>query len=149
LEIERKYLLRAVPRGRAPAVRRIDQGWLPGQRVLERVRRVYDKDGTRYYRTVKLGQGLVRTEIEEEIDAALFRRLWRLTRGRRVSKRRYQFSDGEQTWEVDRFIGRDLVLAEIELPAASTEVTLPAWLARYVIREVTGDPRYVNVNLAG
>jgi hypothetical protein len=41
LEIERKYLLRALPRQlRGAAADEIDQGWLPGERLRERVRRV-------------------------------------------------------------------------------------------------------------
>lgn len=149
LEIERKYLLRALPRRRkGRTVRRIDQGWLPGERLLERVRRVREADTTTWLRTVKLGHGLVRTEIEEPIDEALFRALWRLTRGRRVSKWRYVFRDGDRVWEIDRFIGRDLVLAEVELESTDAKVEPPDWLARYIIREVTGDPRYENVNLA-
>jgi CYTH domain-containing protein len=149
LEIERKYLLSALPRRRKDrTVRRIDQGWLPGDKVLERVRRIREGDTTRWLRTVKLGHGLVRTEIEEPIDETLFRALWRLTRGRRVSKWRYVFRDGDRVWEIDRFIGRDLVLAEVELASTDASVEPPEWLARYIVREVTGEPRYENVNLA-
>jgi CYTH domain-containing protein len=148
LEIERKYLLRGMPRRKGRTVLSIDQGWLPGEKLVERVRRVRSEGSTRWYRTVKIGHGLARIEIEEEIDLALFRRLWRLTRGRRVSKRRHVWVDGDRVWEIDRFGGRDLVLAETELKDPQETVTVPAWLERWVIREVTGDRRYENVNLA-
>jgi CYTH domain-containing protein len=58
------------------------------------------------------------------------------------------FLDDGVEWVVDRFEGRDLVLAEIELDSASRKVEIPAWLKPYVVRDVTGDRHYENVNLA-
>ncbi|HYW09530.1 MAG TPA: CHAD domain-containing protein, partial [Longimicrobium sp.] len=56
VEIERKYLLRGMPRLDAGVeVRDIEQGYIPGDRLAERVRRVRTPEGTRWYRTVKLG----------------------------------------------------------------------------------------------
>jgi CYTH domain-containing protein len=90
-EIERKYLLDGLPpEGRDPAPVEIDQGYLPGQKLIERVRRTRDADGERYFRTIKLGKGLSRIEVEEETDRALFTKLWSLTKGRRVRKRRHR-----------------------------------------------------------
>ena len=103
----------------------------------------------RYWRTIKAGRGVSRIEAEEEIDAPLFESLWPLTEGRRVVKDRHAIEDGGRIWEIDRFLGSDLVLAEVELPSASAEAPLPAWLAPHVIREVTGEDAYVNRNLAG
>jgi CYTH domain-containing protein len=51
-------------------------------------------------------------------------------------------------WEIDEFLDRSLALAEVELPATDTEVVVPGWLADVLEREVTGDPDYINVNLA-
>lgn len=150
VEIERKYLLRSMPRLPDGAVMlRIDQGYLPGERLVERVRRVRGPSETKYYRTVKLGSGVRRIEVEEETDAGTFRALWRLTKGRRIAKRRYVVPDGDRKWEIDRFLGRKLVLAEVELPDEAAEVTPPRWLERRLVREVTGEPEYLNVNLAG
>jgi len=149
MEIERKYLLRSLPhtlRG-MPSVE-IAQGWLPGTRLLERVREVRSGTDVRWFRTVKLGSGVARIEVEEETTAELFAVLWPTTRDRRVRKRRYAVTEGGATWEVDHFAGRDLVLAEIELPTADTVVDIPQWLAPYVVREVTDDAAYVNANLA-
>ncbi len=149
MEIERKYLLRSLPhtlRGMPSA--EIVQGWLPGTRLLERLRRVTRGAEVRHFRTVKLGSGLARVEIEEETAPELFELLWPATRERRVRKRRYAVTEGELTWEVDVFASRDLVLAEVELPTADTAVTVPGWLAPYVVQEVTDDSTYVNVNLA-
>lgn len=149
LEIERKFLLRRMPRLPPGArVHTIDQGWLPGERLLERVRRVRSTDGTRYYRTVKTGAGIQRGELEEETSEELFRALWRLTRGRRSSKRRYRVEENGVVWEIDRFPGGRLVLAEVELPSADASVKPPDWLEPHIVREVTGEPAYLNVTLA-
>ncbi|HEX2205650.1 MAG TPA: CHAD domain-containing protein [Longimicrobium sp.] len=149
-EIERKFLLKRMPRLEGEAeVWEIDQGWLPGEKLAERLRRVRRPDGSvSYFRTVKLGAGASRFELEEETTPEVFRRLWSLTRGKRVRKTRYRIEDGPFTWEIDRFRGRRLVLAEVELPDEDTAVTPPAWLARHVVRDVTDEPDYVNINLA-
>jgi CHAD domain-containing protein/CYTH domain-containing protein len=149
VEIERKYLLTAVPpfvRGKPYA--RLAQGYVPGDAILERVRRKSDASGTKYFRTVKLGRGVERIEIEEKITRALYTKFWSLTEGRRVQKRRYAVEDGEVTWEIDVFTDRELVLCEVELEHADVEVRLPEWLAPYVERDVTDEDTYVNVNLA-
>ena len=150
IEIERKYLLRAVPEpALAAASVEVDQGWLPGAKLQERLRHVRGSEGERYERTVKLGAGLSRLEVEEETTAELFRSLWPLTEGRRVRKRRYYVADGALTWEIDEFLDRELVLAEVELPSPEADVPIPDWLEPVIEREVTGDPEYLNVNLAG
>lgn len=149
-EIERKYLLSAVPPEAATAPsKRIMQGYLPGEKLIERVRKSIAPDGAvTCFRTVKLGAGLVRVEVEEETPEPLFRKLWPLTKGRRVSKRRHLVRVGERTWEIDVFLDRGLVLAEIELASAEEEVVIPLWLAPYVVREVTDESEYVNARLA-
>lgn len=148
-EIERKYLLSALPEiAHDHPVLEIEQGYLPGDRLVERVRRVRSAAGERYFRTIKGGLGLSRIEIEEEIDAPLFRALWKLTAGRRVAKRRHVVPEGDVAWELDVFSDRELVLAEVELPRADTAVELPEWLAPHVVREVTGEVAYANVTLA-
>src|SRR5437868_7849154 len=84
IEIERKYLLRALPRiTRANDVLEIDQGYLPGEKLVERLRRQISRDGkVRCFRTIKTGNGVERVEIEEECDQRIFDHLWQLTEGR-------------------------------------------------------------------
>jgi len=74
--------------------------------------------------------------------------MWPLTEGKRVTKRRHKIADGGLVWEIDAFTDRELVLAEVELPSPNTEAKLPEWLAPYVVREVTEESEYVNINLA-
>jgi CHAD domain-containing protein/CYTH domain-containing protein len=148
-EIERKYLLKSLPpRARKLRAQEIEQGWLPGKRLRERLRRVKDSSGERFYRTIKLGTGIRRLEIEEETTPGLFRALWPQTQGCRVRKRRYRIRTGTLIWEIDRFDDRDLVMAEVELPEAGVEVEPPKWLKAYVAREVTEDPAFQNLKLA-
>ncbi len=150
VEIERKYLLHTLPdiAAHTPGIR-IAQGWLPGERLRERLRRSVHPDGrVEWTRTVKLGTGVRRVELEEPTDPMLFESLWPLTAAARVEKVRHAVPEGAVTWEIDVFLDRPLLLAEVELPSEDTEVELPAWLAPCVEREVTGDPAYVNANLA-
>jgi CYTH domain-containing protein len=112
------------------------------------LRRIRGEDGVELVRTVKEGTGLVRLEIEESVAPDVFDALWPLTAGRRLRKRRHRVAEGELTWEIDQFLDRDLVLAEVELPAPEVEVAIPAWLAPWVQREVTDDPAYGNFELS-
>ena len=150
-EIERKYLLDRLPDAalNSPSVE-IDQGYLPGEKLVERIRRVRSPKGPeRWFRTVKSGSGVERVEIEEETAADLGRALWRLTKGRRIHKRRYSIREPDDViWEVDEFRDRTLVVAEIELSATDAYVDLPTWLQAVMKREVTNEPEYANAHLA-
>ncbi|MCB9625664.1 MAG: CHAD domain-containing protein, partial [Sandaracinus sp.] len=116
-ETERKYLLRRLPEGarRHPA-KELWQGYLPGVKVRERLRREELGEEIRFVRTIKAGRGVQRVEIEETTTREVFDFLWPLTEGARVLKRRYTIEDGGLVWEIDEFLDRDLVLAEVELP---------------------------------
>ena len=149
MEYERKWLLSALPpgvRGFSPALLR--QGYLPGEVLVERIRQVTEGRTSRWFRTVKLGKGLARIEVEEETTAALGRALFALTKGRRVSKRRYAVPEGGLVWEIDEFTDRELFLLEVELPDATTTVELPGWLAQWVVKEVTDESSFTNWKLA-
>ena len=149
VEIERKYLLRGMPEVEGAEVFQIEQGWIAGERLKERLRRMSGPDGqVRLIRGMKLGAGIRRTEVEEDCPADLFEKLWPLTAGHRIVKQRYKVPDGDLTWEIDRFTDRDLFLAEVELPSETTEVKPPAWLAPLIVREVTGVRAYTNEALA-
>lgn len=148
-EIERKYLLSGVPDvAREHPVVEIEQGYLPGGRLRERIRRVHHDEGVDYKRTVKLGRGIERFELDEPTTSEVFDAMWPLTEGARVLKRRYEVPHDGLVWEIDEFTDRELYLAEVELPAADITPTIPDWLEPYVVREVTDEPGYVNVKLA-
>ncbi|MGH7710338.1 MAG: CHAD domain-containing protein [Gemmatimonadaceae bacterium] len=149
VEIERKFLLRGMPPSMPAAeTHEIAQGYLPGERLIERLRRDRTNGAERFLRTVKVGAGVVRMEFEEETTRDLFEHLWELTQGKRLVKRRHVIESPEHRWEIDEFLDRPLVVAEVELTDADAPVTIPDWLAPCVEREVTGDRAYLNVNLA-
>ena len=149
-EIERKFLLRGLPAdvSRHPSVL-IDQGYIPGTAVRERVRRTQDGSTLRYFRTIKVGTGIERFEFEEETTETFFVAVWPLTEGHRVRKRRYMVPSGGKTWEVDEFLDRHaFFLAEIELERADESVTPPAEIAAVIVREVTDEPGFSNYRLS-
>ncbi|HEX9050038.1 MAG TPA: CHAD domain-containing protein [Anaeromyxobacter sp.] len=149
LERERKLLLAGLPpRAAEEEGVEIAQGWLPGKRLRERIRRVSGRDGDRFFRTVKRGSGAARLEAEEETTREIFETLWPLTDGRRVTKRRHRVREGALVWEIDAFTDRALFVAEVELPARATDVAIPEWLRPLVVRDVTEDPAYENEHLA-
>lgn len=149
-EIERKFLLRGLPAGveRYPSVV-IDQGYVPGTAVRERVRRTQDGATLRYYRTVKVGSGVERFEFEEETTDTFFVAVWPLTAGHRVRKRRYMVPSGNRVWEIDEFLDRDaFALAEIELERADEPVVPPPQIAAVIVRDVTDEPGFSNYRLS-
>jgi CYTH domain-containing protein len=148
-EVEHKYLLRAFPpRAASAPCEVLAQGYVPGERLHERLRRVESGAAVRYLRTIKMGSGLARLEVEEETSERIFEAMWPLTEGARIHKERYAVEDGALVWTIDRFLDRELVLAEVELPSADVAPAPPAWLAEHIVRDVTDEPAYVNLNLA-
>lgn len=150
LEIERKYLLSGLPSAVEHAASvEIDQGYLPGIQINERIRRVRAPGGIEYVRTIKTGVGIERVEIEEPTTEQFFLAVWPLTRGCRVQKRRYVIRDASFLWEIDEFLDRSgLWLAEVELERADQPVMPPDWLRPLIVREVTDEPAYTNHALA-
>src|SRR5262249_4669502 len=126
LRMERKYLLRAMPGVAGAEMVDIEEGYLPGGRLEERLRRVRDAGGgVRLTRALELADGVRRTEVEEECPRELFDRLWPLTEGRRIAKIRWRVKDGDLVWNIDRFEGRDLIVAEGELSGEGRQVSPP------------------------
>ena len=148
MEIERKFLV-----GDAPAelaghpCSEIRQGYLAIDADGTEVR-VRSRDGSAVL-TVKQGAGRSRAEEELELGGGQFERLWPLTAGRRIEKRRYVVpTTGALTIEVDVYAGEleGLVIAEVEFPddRAADAFEPPAWFGR----EVTDDARFKNQSLA-
>jgi CYTH domain-containing protein len=161
IEIERKFRLREAPTAATLAAhgaiaKHIEQVYLsrPGEdaaEVGERVRRTTTDDGTVTYRhTVKRRVGAFSfDEREEVIDAAGWTgSLERADPSRRpVRKTRHVVPHGDQVLEIDVFdVPAGLVVVEVELDGEAEAVELPGWLGEW--REVTGDPRFLNANLA-
>ena len=155
-EIERKYLiaypdvavLKAMDGCR---VARIEQTYLTAPNgVTHRVRRIADERGVRYIETVKRRVSDLRAVEEERAldEAAYAALLERADETRRpIFKTRYSVPYASHTVEVDVYdFWNDRATAEVELAGEGEDVSLPSCLT--LIREVTEDARYKNVNLA-
>jgi adenylate cyclase len=144
-EIERKFLVSAKPEDAGEGVS-ILQGYLPLDREDAELR-VRRKDDT-CVMTVKGGHGRTRSEDEAEIGADAFDALWPLTEGQRIEKTRYELPCGDLTIELDEYGGElaGLLVAEVEFGSEeeSEGFEPPDWFER----EVTGDARYSNAELA-
>jgi adenylate cyclase len=148
IEIERKFLVAEPPSDleQWPSTA-IAQGYLAVEADGTEVR-LRRREGSAWL-TVKSAGGRVRVEEEIEIDAERFERLWPLTEGRRIEKRRYEIPAGEGlVIELDVYAGDldGLVTAEVEFASeeAAEAFAAPAWLGS----DVTDDPRYKNQRLA-
>jgi len=142
-EIERKFLVRgdAWRKGQGTLYR---QGYL--NTAKERTVRVRIA-GQQAFLTVKgLTRGATRPEFEYPIPVDDARTMLdTLCEHPLVEKRRYRLDVGGLIWEIDEFFGdnQGLVVAEVELDSEDQSFEEPDW----VVKEVTGDPRYFNVNL--
>jgi CYTH domain-containing protein len=108
-----------------------------------RIRTVAEKG----YLTIKgKTHGAVREEFEYEIPVEDANRLLdNFCKKPLIVKRRYKINFGGLIWEVDEFEGENtgLTIAEVELENENEKIELPDWIGK----EVTGDPKYYNVNL--
>lgn len=142
----RQFVLQRVPASARPFARaEIEQGWLPGLRLIERVQPLAP-DRAATFRSRRPATGNAPAALEDEVDAAVFESIWPLTEGRRIRKRRHVVADYGLDWDIDEYLDRDLVLLEVateELGAG-----LPEWLQPYVVREVTGEGEYTPRALA-
>ena len=143
-EIERKFLLRDDSWKAGAAGKRYRQGYLSAE--VERNVRIRIA-GDRAFLTVKgRAQGITRLEFEYDVPLAdAERMLDELCLKPLIEKTRYVLVHRGMTWEIDEFAGDNagLVVAEIELDEEAQEIEFPRWVGR----EVTDDPRYLNANL--
>ena len=148
MEIERKFLIDEPPRLDRFEHSEIEQGYLsladPERGAEVRLRR----RGDELTLTAKSGGGRVREEEEIELEQDEFERLWRLTEGRRLAKRRYLIPHEGREVELDVYGGDldGLTVAEVEFDdeRQAQEFEPPAWFGD----EVTGKEEYLNESLA-
>lgn len=148
LEIERRFIARVDDGALRDAdVVRFRQGYLPGDGTTVRIRRRRPENGgaESWLLTIKAGQGLVRHEVEFEIDAERGGALMELAGACVVEKTRHTLG----RWEIDVFHGPldGLVLAEAELESEDEALPdAPAGLELGL--EVTEDPKITSHALA-
>jgi adenylate cyclase len=145
IEIERKYLVKNdLWKSQVLSEMTLKQGYLANSsNATVRVRVA----GDRAFLTIKSAtEGLRRSEFEYPIPVADAEDMLEGVAIRPViDKVRYKVKVGGHVWDLDVFAGdnKGLVLAEVELDSEDEAFELPAWAGA----EVSGDPRYYNVNL--
>ena len=146
-EVERKFLVIGDDWKRDVSRRvSIRQAYLSFTTAMAIRVRIIDEAAA--FLTIKsAGLNVSRSEFEYSIPLSDAEGLMALRTGQVIRKQRHIVPHGDAQWEIDVFEGEHagLVIAEIELRQAGSFFERPAWLGK----EVTGDPRYYNVTLAG
>jgi CYTH domain-containing protein len=158
IENERKFVLLDDDRlekalAHFPGVTRsvLRQAYLDSPGV--RIRTLEGEGKLRYVFTYKREVAGQVVEIETEISAVDFERLWSQRR-ETLQKVRYSWQDGPFHWDVDFFKtdegGTYFAQAEVEMPEQQkTPPALPACLAGHLLATApAGDPRFTSKRLA-
>lgn len=145
-EIERKFLLKdASWRDLAEGESSIVQFYV--LIAADRSLRVRIRDGARASMTLKFGESArERDEFVYPLPLADAEAMRDFAIGRVIEKVRRLAAWRGRVYEIDEFGGdlAGLVVAELENADATPREDLPPWIGR----EVTDDPRYLNVSLA-
>ncbi len=143
-EIERKFLVKNQSyKTLAISQSMICQGYLC--RKPDRTVRIRIRDDKAMLTVKGRNQGCVRDEWEYAIPVEDARQMLALCPGTIIDKTRFIVMHDNNRWEIDEFAGSHagLVVAEIELPDADAQFSIPDFIGD----EVTGDPQYYNSNL--
>ncbi len=139
MEIERKFLVREMPKLTAYPVKKLEQGYLSTGPVV-RVRR----EDNEYYLTYKGGGLVAREEYNLPLSREAYEHLREKCDGNLITKKRYLIPLGELTAELDVFEGamEGLIMAEVEFSTLEEAYafTPPDWMGK----DVTEDVRYHN-----
>ena len=132
------------------SISKIEQVYLLALGKTHRIRRRENEAGVRYYETVKRRvDNMSAIEEEREIDALEYESLKTKIRpgSRPISKTRYSFFYNGQSYEIDVYpFWASTAMMELELRDRDTRVEFLPEIR--VIREVTGDKKYSNSEMA-
>lgn len=152
LEIERKFLLKCLPVNieSADRVLLISQFYVEEGNHFYRIRqtKIEGTDVWTYDKTTKLKikEGVF-DELIEPLTTYQFSDLYsKASKG--ITKYRHEIHCNGLKWEIDEFIGMNLVVAEIELPYENFELELPDFIKNELILEVTQFKEFSNYNLS-
>ena len=157
IEIERKFLLKQLP-DVAPVdkINIIQYYFKNSDGIWERARQMdYSSKGKKYVHTVKTRiSDMSNDEQEKDLTKAeflAFRKKCMKYPGssKMLKKTRYVYMDGELKWEVDLFTqAATLVVAEVEIPSEDFELTIPEFISKKMLLEVTTMKQFGNRSLA-
>jgi adenylate cyclase len=147
VEIERKFLVKNEDfKRKALAEKRITQGYLSTD--PERTVRVRCEDDYGFLTSKGEGNesGMIRFELEKEINLKETLALLHMCKDGIIDKTRFEVNHEQHIFEVDVFhdVNEGLIIAEIELKSEDEVFSKPDWLGE----EVTGDPLYYNASLS-
>ncbi len=144
-EIERKFLVKNTSWMNRISPTYYCQGYIPTlNKATVRVRIAGDKA---YLCLKSIVVNISRSEFEYPIPVEEAKEILNsLCDTPIIEKNRYKVPIGGLLWEVDIFEkeNKGLIVAEVELKSESQQIDLPDW----ILREVTGNPRYYNSMLA-
>jgi adenylate cyclase len=146
LEVERKYLIdqNKWQQIEKPTGNFYRQGYLmidPEKTIRIRL------TAMKGFLTIKgISVGATRLEYEYQIPLQDAKELLDNFSVAELSKIRYKILYADKLWEVDEFLGdnKGLIIAEVELTHEEEDFSIPEW----VLKDVTGDEKYYNSNLA-
>lgn len=157
IEIERKFLLKAMPEVLPTEVVKIDQFYFKNKEgVWERVRQwnsnVY---GKKWIHTVKTKlSDFSNEEIERELTKKEYEEFKKRCRqnksnSRYIKKERWIYPDGDLYWEVDIFKDKcHIIIAEIEIPSEDYDLNIPEFISKKTLLEVSGLKQFSNRSLS-
>ena len=142
-EIERKYLIKEIPKGLVGTTLR--QGYLQSEKERAVRIRTVEKRGFLTIKGLGNSSGMSRYEFETEIPLADADFLLNLCDQPIIEKTRYIYEHESLIWEIDDFHGVNdgLIIAEVELKSEDQDVKKPD----FVEKEVTGQKKYYNLML--
>jgi CYTH domain-containing protein len=157
IEIERKFLLKAMPDVLPTEVVKIDQFYFKNKEgVWERVRQWNSNlYGKRWIHTIKTKiSDFSNEEIEKDITKLEYEEFKKGCRqnksnSRYIKKERYIYPDGDLYWEVDLFKDKcHIIIAEIEIPSEDYDLNIPEFVSKKTLLEVTGQKLFSNRSLS-
>ncbi|HKZ39481.1 MAG TPA: hypothetical protein VJ044_00880 [Candidatus Hodarchaeales archaeon] len=136
LEIERKFLLRRVPPVKImDKILHIDQCYTNSGRF--RAVRTGTKFDYIMQKKRQLRPGVYAESAEKKISWNKYASAWK-NKKKMLSKIRYMKKDKNGlVWEIDEFVGMNLVIAEVELSRENFKLKLPPFIKKELIMEVT------------
>ncbi|MBN2724615.1 MAG: hypothetical protein JXR95_11140 [Deltaproteobacteria bacterium] len=150
-EIERKWLCSFIPDLAWDDVLSIRQGYFSNGNYELRLRHIKSSENENYILSRKTGIGLVRMENEVPVSFQVFQMLWPLAEKRTIEKTRYIHCYDDIKFEFDEYrnFTPQFFTLEVELEYPEQLVVFPEKILECIIKEVTGDVKYLNSTLAG
>ena len=160
IEIERKFLLKALPDILPTEIVKIDQFYFKNKDgVWERVRQWNSNlYGKKWIHTVKTKiSDFSNEEVEKEISKKEYEKFKKRCRDNKsnskyIKKERLVYYDNlndDLYWEVDIFKDRcHIIIAEIEIPTEEYNLKIPEFISKKTLLEVTGLKQFSNRSLS-